>query len=175
MTDLHINYPGKGKWVKAVVERVNRLSPHIVALTGDLGDRPAASLRNDVAPLSGLSAKYGCFFVTGNHEYYSGVKEWISETKGLGFTALINEREIVRQGKGRLLLGGVTDFSAGRRFSKHVQALKRLLPALRKPISRSSLRISRRISLKLRRLALISSSPVIPMAVSFCPGNMRSV
>ena len=83
LTDLHINSPGKGKWVKAVVEIVNRLSPHIVALTGDLADRSVASLRNDVAPLSGLSAKYGSFFVTGNHEYYSGVEEWISETKRL--------------------------------------------------------------------------------------------
>ena len=124
LTDLHINSPGKGKWVKAVVERVNRLSPDIVALTGDLADRSVASLRNDVAPLSGLSAKYGSFFVTGNHEYYSGVEEWISETKRLGFTALINEHEIVRQGKARLLLGGVTDFSAGRRFSKHVSSPK---------------------------------------------------
>ena len=110
--------------MKAVVERVNRLSPHIVALTGDLADKPAASLRNDVAPLSGLAAKYGCFFVTGNHEYYSGVKEWISETKRLGFTVLINEHEIVRRGKGRLLLGGVTDFRAGRRFKKHVSSPK---------------------------------------------------
>ena len=119
LTDLHINYPGQGKWVKAVVEKVNRVHPHVVALTGDLADRPAVSLRNDVAPLSGLSAKYGCFFVTGNHEYYSGVMGWISEVKRLGFRVLINEHMIITHGNGRLLLGGVTDYSAGRRFNMH--------------------------------------------------------
>ena len=41
-------------------------------ITGDLVDGSVAQLGQHVAPLANLRARHGVFFVTGNHEYYSG-------------------------------------------------------------------------------------------------------
>ena len=49
-----------------------------------LVDGRVADLHPHVAPLSGLTSKHGTFFVTGNHEYYSGAHDWIAELRRLG-------------------------------------------------------------------------------------------
>ena len=41
-----------------------------MALTGDLIDGAPDALRDDIAPLGKLRARYGVFGLTGNHEYY---------------------------------------------------------------------------------------------------------
>ena len=43
-------------------------------------------LREHTAPLGRLRARYGVFFVTGTHEYYSGAGAWIEEMRRLGMT-----------------------------------------------------------------------------------------
>lgn len=50
----------------------------------DLG--PAA------APLAQLRARHGSFFVTGNHEYFSGAEQWVREVRRLGLNPLENAR-----------------------------------------------------------------------------------
>jgi len=119
ITDLHIRETGQYAWLKKVVEKVNGLSPHIIALTGDLVDSSAARLKNTVSPLAGLSAQYGHYFVTGNHEYYWNVEEWLTATKQLGFKNLLNEHVLIHHNRGRLLLGGITDYRAGRFLNNH--------------------------------------------------------
>ncbi len=44
-------------------------------VTGDLVDGGVDDLLHDVAPLADLRSRHGSFFVTGNHEYYSGAAE----------------------------------------------------------------------------------------------------
>src|SRR5262249_38671844 len=75
LSDVHIGPTIGRAFLKDVVERVNSLEPDIVVITGDLVDGSVASLREEVAPLADLRSKLGVFFVTGNHEYYSGVDE----------------------------------------------------------------------------------------------------
>ena len=69
-----------GEYVRALVDRVNALSPDAVVITGDLVDGSVAELRERVAPLADLEAPHGAYFVTGNHEYYSGAEDWIAVT-----------------------------------------------------------------------------------------------
>jgi predicted MPP superfamily phosphohydrolase len=99
---------------------VNEQKPDLIALTGDMTDGSVNRLRQDAAPLADLNAPYGKFFVTGNHEYYAGVRQWLEETKRLGFTNLINEHKIIENGEGRILLGGVTDPGGGQYSSEHI-------------------------------------------------------
>ena len=124
ITDIHVSPTIKRDWVKIIVDKVNRLSPDIIAFTGDLADGSVERLQNDVAPLSDLEAKYGKYFVTGNHEYYSGINRWINEIKRLGFTVLINEHRIIRHGKARIFLGGVTDYKGGQFYKSHASSPK---------------------------------------------------
>jgi predicted MPP superfamily phosphohydrolase len=59
---------------------------------GDLVDGSVADLGPAAEPLAGLRARHGSFFVTGNHEYFSGAEEWIDEVRELGLRPLRNER-----------------------------------------------------------------------------------
>ena len=60
-----------------------------------------------------MRSREGSFFVTGNHEYYSGAAPWIRELRRLGVRVLMNEHVVVRRGTAALVLAGVTDYSAG--------------------------------------------------------------
>jgi len=120
ITDLHVSSTIKRPFIQQVVDTVNGLKPDLIALTGDLPDGSVDELRNDVAPLAELKAPHGLYFITGNHEYYSGVLAWLQETARLGFDVLVNEHRIIERGKSRLLLAGVTDLSGGQFLSSHV-------------------------------------------------------
>jgi len=91
------------------VRETNALAPDMVVITGDLVDGSVAHLSALVEPLRDLKARDGVFFVTGNHEYYSGADEWIAHLRTMGIRVLRNERVDVR---GLFDLAGVDDVSA---------------------------------------------------------------
>lgn len=112
ITDVHVGPTIDGTFLRRVVEQVNALDPDIVAITGDLVDGSVAELAEHVAPLGDLKAKHGVFFVTGNHEYYSGVDDWLAELARLGVRALRNERVEIGTGEDSFYLAGVDDWRA---------------------------------------------------------------
>ncbi len=113
ISDIHAGPTLKRDYVEKIVEQVNSVNPDIIVFTGDIADGSVAYLKNDVAPLADLSSVYGSYFVTGNHDYLSGVAEWVDKIEQLGFTTLMNEHRVIHYGSGRILLAGVTDYSAG--------------------------------------------------------------
>jgi predicted MPP superfamily phosphohydrolase len=123
ISDIHIGPTLKGGWLRGVVEKVNALDADLVAVTGDLVDGSVAYLGADVAPLGELKGKHGAFFVTGNHEYFSGAEPWIAEVRRLGLDVLLNEHRVLTHegtgGQGRVLVAGVTDWHAERRMPEH--------------------------------------------------------
>ena len=122
ISDIHVSETIKRDWVRTVVREVNRTSPDMIAFTGDLADGSAARLMAEAAPLADLQAPHGKFFVTGNHEYYAGILEWLEVVRRFGFTVLINEHQVIQKGAGRLLIGGVTDYRAGRFIKSHTSS-----------------------------------------------------
>lgn len=119
ITDIHVGLTVKRDWIEAIVNEVQALSPDLIALTGDLADGSVGHLGNDVAPLADLQAPHGKYFVTGNHEYYSGAGPWVKEIQRLGFDALLNEHRLVRRNSASLVLAGVTDYSGGQFLPGH--------------------------------------------------------
>lgn len=120
LSDVHVGATIRRAYVQRVVDRVNALHPDLVAITGDLVDGTVGQLADRVAPLAQLRSRFGTFFVTGNHEYYSGAPEWIAHLRGIGMRVLMNEHVILRRGSAELLLAGVPDpvvraFDAGQR------------------------------------------------------------
>jgi len=113
LSDLHVGPTLKRDFVERVVDTTNGLQPDLIALTGDVADGFPPALRDEVAPLAGLEAPHGKYFVTGNHEYYWDAAGWVRELEGLGFSALMNEHQVIRRGTGRIVLAGVTDLSSG--------------------------------------------------------------
>jgi len=106
ISDVHVGPLLRKDWVAHVVEQIRQLAPDLVAITGDLVDGRVHELREHVAPLAKIDAKRGVYFVTGNHEYYSGVEEWYAHLPSLGVRPLRNERVEVAPG---LELAGIED------------------------------------------------------------------
>jgi predicted MPP superfamily phosphohydrolase len=112
ISDVHVGATIRAGYVRAIVERVNALHPDMVAVTGDLVDGSVAELSEHVAPLALLASRHGTFFVTGNHEYYSGVHAWIAELTRLDMRVLMNEHVVLNHDGGRLIVAGVADHGA---------------------------------------------------------------
>jgi uncharacterized protein len=114
ITDLHVGPTIGRDVVEDIVDRTNALAPDIIAITGDLVDGSVSVLRDAVAPLAKLRARHGVFFVTGNHEYFSGADAWLTELQRLGVRVLSNERVSIGENDSSFDLGGIDDRTAHR-------------------------------------------------------------
>ena len=114
ISDIHVGATIKANYVREIVDRVNGLNVDVIAVTGDVVDGKVKELSNDTAPLADLRARYGSYVVTGNHEYYSGAAEWMSEFRRLGLHPLMNEHVVIEHNGTELVIAGVNDFSAER-------------------------------------------------------------
>jgi predicted MPP superfamily phosphohydrolase len=112
ISDIHVGATIKHDFVAAIVERVNGLEADMVAITGDVVDGSVPDLAQHTEPLARLVSRHGTYFVTGNHEYYSGAREWIEELRRLGARVLINEHVVLDHDGAALVVAGVTDWSA---------------------------------------------------------------
>ena len=106
ISDVHVGPTIRHRYLARIVARVNALGADMVAITGDLVDGRVADLQRHVAPLSQLRSTHGTFFVTGNHEYYSGAHAWIDELRRLGVTVLMNEHVVLHHDSGHQAEGG---------------------------------------------------------------------
>ncbi|MCX4691442.1 metallophosphoesterase [Streptomyces sp. NBC_01408] len=92
VSDVHLG-PVLGRaHTQRIVDAVNRTQPDLIAVVGDLVDGSVQDLGPAAEPLRGLSARHGSYFVTGNHEYFSGAQPWIDHVRELGLTPLENAR-----------------------------------------------------------------------------------
>jgi predicted MPP superfamily phosphohydrolase len=112
ISDIHIGQTIKRNFVAAIVDRVNRLNADMIAITGDVVDGSVPDLAHHTEPLAWLESRHGTYFVTGNHEYYSGAHAWIRELERLGAKALMNEHVVLDHDGAALTVAGVTDWSA---------------------------------------------------------------
>jgi hypothetical protein len=116
MCDMHVGGLLGKRFVEDVVQTANQLAPDVIAVVGDLVDGSIEQLRPAIAPMAKLRARYGTFFVTGNHEYYSssGARAWMDELDGMGLRVLRNQRVPVGTADAGFDLAGVPDQTAGR-------------------------------------------------------------
>lgn len=112
ISDIHVGPTIKQGYLRRIVDAVNALGADMVAVTGDLVDGSVTELARHVAPLGEMTSRHGTFFVTGNHEYYSGASAWVAELQRLGIRVLTNEHVVLAHGGARLVVAGVTDFGA---------------------------------------------------------------
>jgi len=119
ISDMHVGPTIKRPAMKYVVAKINQLQVDVVAITGDLVDGNVYELSRHVAPLAGLRSSHGTFFVTGNHEYYSGVHPWLKYLPTLGVRVLLNEHVIILHKHAPIVIAGVTDFSAASYDTSH--------------------------------------------------------
>jgi uncharacterized protein len=108
ITDVHVG-PTLGKdFVEEVAESVLSTKPDLLVITGDLVDGDVDELAPLLEPLRRVQPREGVFFCTGNHEYYSGVQQWLEHLPKMGIRPLQNERVRLSAFE----LAGVPDWSA---------------------------------------------------------------
>lgn len=109
VSDIHLGpILGRGH-TQRVVDDMNALDADIIAVVGDLADGSVEDLGSAADPLRGLRGRLGSYFVTGNHEYYSGHEAWIAKVSSLGLRVLRNER-VALDG---IDIAGVNDANGG--------------------------------------------------------------
>ncbi|MFI5495503.1 metallophosphoesterase [Actinoplanes sp. NPDC051859] len=119
VSDIHLGPLTGVDHAERIVRLINSVNADFVCIVGDLVDGTVGELGRYAAPLAGIQSRQGAYFVTGNHEYYSGFEEWVVEVDRLGIRPLRNERLEL----GGLDLAGVndlggTDFGDGPDFAK---------------------------------------------------------
>ena len=113
ISDLHIGAILGRRFAARLVERCNALHPDLVAVTGDLVDGTVKRLSDEVAPFAELRAEHGVFFVTGNHDHYSGALSWLERVRTLGMRPLRNECVTIEVRGAAFDLAGVDDHRGG--------------------------------------------------------------
>ena len=94
VTDLHSCYYGKNQ--KNLIERIDKENPDIIFLGGDI--------------LEDISKKYKCFYVSGNHEYWSErCDEMKDKVRSLGITVLEGDCETIEINGKTIDVCGVDD------------------------------------------------------------------
>ena len=172
ISDIHVGPTIKGGYLDSIVRAVNGLDADMVAVTGDLVDGSVQRLASHVAPIERLTSRHGTFFVTGNHEYYSGAPAWIAELRRLGLRVLLNEHVVLRHDAASIVVAGVTDFSAHHFGEQHRSDPRLRSPAL--PPTRRCVcfsRTSHAVPRPPRQPASTCSYPDTRTAVSSCPGT----
>ncbi|MFJ6937017.1 metallophosphoesterase [Streptomyces sp. NPDC101132] len=92
VSDVHLG-PVLGRaHTQRIVDTINSTQPDLVAVVGDLVDGDVADLGPAAEPLARIRSRHGSFFVTGNHEYFSGAQQWVDHVRELGLHPLENAR-----------------------------------------------------------------------------------
>ena len=88
ISDVHLGLIVGEKRLKRIIDKVTVEKPDILVSTGDLMDGQADNLSELADLLRKIPAKYGKFAITGNHEFYAGLKRSLAFTERAGFKIL---------------------------------------------------------------------------------------
>ena len=107
VTDLHSCKYGKNQ--KTLIDAVVKQNPDIVLLGGDIFDDKIPDENTELF-LAGIAGKYPCYYVTGNHEYWSRrVDEMLDTLRKYSVTILDGKSETVEVNNQRISISGIDD------------------------------------------------------------------
>jgi uncharacterized protein len=90
LTDLHLGAINDERFMRRVVDEVNRIGPKAVFISGDYFDGTCNRFAELTAPLSGIRSRI--FFVNGNHEIYINGGKFDEHFERNGVLVLNNEK-----------------------------------------------------------------------------------
>ena len=107
VTDLHSCYYGKNQL--QLIKMIAKESPDVILLSGDIFDDRLTQTNARIF-IEGIADKYPCFYVTGNHEFWSKketeIKEYLASK---GVTVLEKDACTVNIGGNNIDICGVDD------------------------------------------------------------------
>jgi len=124
LSDLHLGNLLGRRWLKKLVDRVNRMKADIIVITGDLVDGNVGRVEPLRQVLEELRAPFGVWAVTGNHEFYAGLERSVRLLENAGFQVL---RDGHRQAAQGLIIAGVDDLTARQQFGAEDHAIDKAM------------------------------------------------
>ncbi len=109
VTDLHSCAYGEGQ--RELLDAIDAENPDLILLGGDIFDDDLPD-DNALAFLRGIGSRYPCYYVTGNHEYWSGAESFARKMAALeacGIVRLSGAAAEAEIGGVRLRVCGVDD------------------------------------------------------------------
>lgn len=119
LSDIHVGDTIRRDHFQRIVSRAMSVPADLLVITGDLVDGTVDELRDDVAPITQLTSPHGVYFITGNHEYYSGPLAWVDHLRSLGIHVLLDEHVELDHAGAPIVLAGITDEKAYRSVPTH--------------------------------------------------------
>jgi predicted MPP superfamily phosphohydrolase len=92
VSDTHLGQVRNYGFARHIAAKVKDLRPDIVFIGGDLYDGVAVDLDKTIEPFSKISAPYGTYFITGNHEEFSDNTPYLQAVRRAGIHVLYNEK-----------------------------------------------------------------------------------
>ena len=92
VSDTHLGQVRSYGFARRIAGLIQGLHPDIVFIGGDLFDGQAMDLDTAIEPFSKVSAPYGAYFVTGNHEEFTDNTPYLLAVRRAGIRVLYNEK-----------------------------------------------------------------------------------
>lgn len=119
LSDIHIGGLIESSRVRDIVDRTNALNPDVIFLTGDIVDSPIEIVRDAVQELVNLRARYGVYYVLGNHEYFHDVRNILDHIRAMGFKVLLNDADVMMHDHTPIVVAGIADLVGVREAFLH--------------------------------------------------------
>ncbi len=117
ITDLHSCKYGENQEI--LINAINEANPDLVLLVGDIYD-DVLPKENTSIVLGDISEKYPCYYVTGNHEYWSeDVGSILDLVKSFGITILDGSFDTIELNGQSINICGITDSDVFRYTDEH--------------------------------------------------------
>lgn len=111
ISDVHLGLILGAGFLARLVDRINKLHPDVVLITGDLFDPEFPDDERAARELKRLRAGQGVYSVSGNHEFYAGIPRFLAMMEAAGVPVLDSE---VRTTEAGLQIAGLHDHTAER-------------------------------------------------------------
>jgi predicted MPP superfamily phosphohydrolase len=96
ISDLHLGIIHREKRLEKVLKEIEPLNPDLIVSTGDFLDGELIDIDHLAERIKKTTAKLGKFAVTGNHEFYAGIKHSLKFLRESGFTVLRGEGRTIQ-------------------------------------------------------------------------------
>ncbi|MDR3122001.1 MAG: metallophosphoesterase, partial [Clostridiales bacterium] len=127
LTDYHSCDYGEGQ--RELLSAIEAEQPDAILLCGDIFDDRLPP-GNTVELIGGISAKYPCYYVTGNHEFWSGKADEFKNTlTSYGVKVLEGTADVLAVRGDEIRVGGIDDPDADRyasRAAPYAEQIQRL-------------------------------------------------
>lgn len=117
ISDVHLGLIVREHRLKKILDRIRAVQPDILVSTGDLVDGEICHMEEVMRFLQDFQAPRGKFAITGNHEYYAGLKRALECTEQAGFRILRGEVVNVADA---INIAGVDD-PQGKSFGQYIE------------------------------------------------------